>query len=445
MDISNKKNRTELKSFFKKNSIPTESNFADLIDSMLNQKDDLLVKPANQPLSIVADTNKNALDIYTKIEDPLPTWKLRISDASTPEKPGFSLHDKINKSRLFIHETTGEVTLNTTTIYDSGALGIGTVAAQMGNTALVIRQKATETNRGIKLLGPPSTSGQFWIGSGKAVLEADGNATLHLMTNSADRLVISNNGNIGIAENNPTHKLHISSTTGVRQNYLYLSGNKTWSSLSFNAHHNENNNAWVFPDNTTTAVTLEMDHSTGLNQARFDVWTTTTQSKTAWALRLRILGDSGNVGIGVEQPSEKLEVNGNIKINGGIKTNFITQEDWIAPTLLNGWVYYGHVWNTAGYFKDSFGIVHLKGLIKNGSTGQPIFTLPAGYRPAQQELHAACTNSNTIGRIDIRANGEVIMESGSNVWISLDGITFRAAPVRFIPIFDPPFIHPPIN
>lgn len=63
MDV-NTRNRADLKAFFVKNSIPTQSNFADLIDGMLNQKDDGFVKAKNLPLSIeaadpgVADSEK---------------------------------------------------------------------------------------------------------------------------------------------------------------------------------------------------------------------------------------------------------------------------------------------------------------------------------------------------------------------------------------------------
>ena len=39
------KNRTDLKSYFVKNAIPTEGNFADLIDSQLNQTQDGVFKP----------------------------------------------------------------------------------------------------------------------------------------------------------------------------------------------------------------------------------------------------------------------------------------------------------------------------------------------------------------------------------------------------------------
>ncbi len=39
----------------------------------------------------------------------------------------------------------------------------------------------------------------------------------------------------------------------------------------------------------------------------------------------------------------------------------------------------------AGFYKDAFGIVHLEGLVKRGSSGV-IFTLPPGYRPPSGTL-----------------------------------------------------------
>lgn len=103
----------------------------------------------------------------------------------------------------------------------------------------------------------------------------------------------------------------------------------------------------------------------------------------------------------------------------------LTQEDWIPPTLTNSWINFGGAEATAGYFKDQFGVVHLKGTIKSGTLDAAAFTLPAGYRPAALTYYA--TNSNgAFGALNIYSNGEVRPKSGSSVFFSLAGITFKA-------------------
>lgn len=105
----------------------------------------------------------------------------------------------------------------------------------------------------------------------------------------------------------------------------------------------------------------------------------------------------------------------------------ILQEAWVAPTLLNSWVNYGGGYNSAGYFKDSHDVVHLRGMIKDGTatSGTTLFTLPVGYRPTARELFNVQSNG-ALGRIDVLSTGSVQILTGSNVWISLDGISFKA-------------------
>jgi hypothetical protein len=103
--------------------------------------------------------------------------------------------------------------------------------------------------------------------------------------------------------------------------------------------------------------------------------------------------------------------------------------------------------NSLAFYKDPFGRVHLKGLIKNGSTfdhgtdlgGEPcgkIFELPAGYRPAKREVVATITyftpngttNSIRVSRLNIDPNGLVwAAENATQTWFSLDNVSFRAA------------------
>lgn len=102
------------------------------------------------------------------------------------------------------------------------------------------------------------------------------------------------------------------------------------------------------------------------------------------------------------------------------------QEAFITPTLQNSWVPYGGVYNNPGYWKDTFGVVHLRGMVKNGTMVQAIFTLPAGYRPPFQELLSTVSNF-AVGAVEITTAGIVMATSGTNTWVSLDGLTFRAA------------------
>lgn len=78
-----------------------------------------------------------------------------------------------------------------------------------------------------------------------------------------------------------------------------------------------------------------------------------------------------------------------------------------------------------GFWKDSFGTVHLQGTVDNASpapaTSETIFTLPPGYRPAGTARHAVVG-----GSIAIDSAGTVGLEA-SGAEASLDGITFRAA------------------
>ncbi|MFQ5587899.1 MAG: hypothetical protein ACE5F7_03580, partial [Nitrospiria bacterium] len=117
-----KRNRSELKSFFVKNAIPTEGEFADLIDGMLNQKDDGLAKPSGSPLSIEASgdeaSQKKTINFYKSFADADPSWVLSLNPRSDPAKPatarpGFSISDNAGNSRLFIDQSTGHVGLGT--------------------------------------------------------------------------------------------------------------------------------------------------------------------------------------------------------------------------------------------------------------------------------------------------------------------------------------------
>lgn len=127
----------------------------------------------------------------------------------------------------------------------------------------------------------------------------------------------------------------------------------------------------------------------------------------------------GRLGIGTSAPHAQLHVVGGNTI--------LEQEPWQAPSLQNGWVDYGSGYAPSGYFKDSTGVVHLRGLVKSGPVGSlPIFTLPPQYRPAFRAIFPVKTFAADVGRVDVLADGSVIPIDGSSSYVSLEGITFRA-------------------
>lgn len=96
-----------------------------------------------------------------------------------------------------------------------------------------------------------------------------------------------------------------------------------------------------------------------------------------------------------------------------------------AVSFTNSWTDFGAPFETAGYYKDSASVVHLKGVIKSGVIGSSAFTLPAGFRPANTEIFAVVSNG-ALGRLDVLNDGTVVPVAGSNAYFSLSGASFRA-------------------
>jgi hypothetical protein len=100
---------------------------------------------------------------------------------------------------------------------------------------------------------------------------------------------------------------------------------------------------------------------------------------------------------------------------------------------VNGWANVDDIHNTAAFFKTHDGVVHLKGRVRLNGAGTwcigAIFTLPQAYRPARREVQPALKEGALFEIHVIPDTGYVAFPGCVNAgeWLSLDGVSFRAA------------------
>lgn len=182
----NKRPRSALKTYFAKNAIPTEQQFAQLIDSGVNQRDDGVYKNPGDPLSIEAagdDTGfKRTVNFYLSFADTDPAWSLALKPRATPAnpataRPGWSVLDAAGNACLTIDAANGNVGLGTVEPKDKldvagraragmmtigpwpantryGFIGVNTLdQTQPGNYALL---QGSGSDPGLTILNSPS-------------------------------------------------------------------------------------------------------------------------------------------------------------------------------------------------------------------------------------------------------------------------------------------------
>jgi hypothetical protein len=249
-----KRSRTQLKQYFVKNAIPTESNFAELIEGMLSQRDDGIAKPPNDALSIEAvgdDTSqKKAIHFYNNFSDPNPTWVLSLNPRQDPAnaataKAGFSISDGAGNSRLFIDRGTGNV-------------GVGTISPRAGlhidrgatnNVALMLSSSGAGWGSGLQLentaAGVAKTFG-IYVAAGMLRF-TDENARV-------DRMLITKDGDVGIGAVPSGAKLQVAGTVKanrfVSDNTLVLNDYTTVNPTSNVYLYSPPNDrdAWIYLD-----------------------------------------------------------------------------------------------------------------------------------------------------------------------------------------------------
>lgn len=188
------KRRQDLKSYFVKNAIPTEGNFADLIDAQLNQTDDGVFKRSGEPLSVVAAAGdqKRVLGLYSEYPAANVDWFISLKPAQDPKnaatvRPGFGVADGSGNTRLFIDSTTGSVGMGTNNPADKLHVSGGDLRVEGGDSRR-IKVIADTSSVGVSLVARNAGTGRPYIDFTFGELDSAAGVRLSATSNSAATL-----------------------------------------------------------------------------------------------------------------------------------------------------------------------------------------------------------------------------------------------------------------
>jgi hypothetical protein len=244
------------------------------------------------------------------------------------------------------------------------------------------------------------SNGNQGVGIGRNTVYAAGNwldvdlslaskgpaASVRIVTNAAERARFGPTGNFGIGVTDPHAPIHLA--TGTANRKVVLS-------------ETTNNDHQFYGFGRNTGILRYQTDATTSDHVFYAATCTTTSNEL-----MRIKGG------------------GNVTIAGVVEV-----ENVIAPAFQNSFSAYNSGFAPPGYYKDKMGRVHLRGLVNTPAApnGLVMFTLPAGYRPTTGALVLMTLSSNTVARVSIQANGNVVVDFGAGSgWISLDGLSFKA-------------------
>ncbi len=119
-------NRETLRNYFRKGNLPTEQNFYDLIDSIINRVDDGMSKTVDEGLMLSPIGNSEKLiSFYKSIEDKSPAWSIDINKGDS----NLHVKNRMGNSLVTI-KPEGKIGINNSNPEE--ALDVNGVVAQKG-------------------------------------------------------------------------------------------------------------------------------------------------------------------------------------------------------------------------------------------------------------------------------------------------------------------------
>ncbi|MEL6534011.1 MAG: hypothetical protein AAFQ98_01300 [Bacteroidota bacterium] len=343
--MDTKKNRSELKAYFKAHLIPTEEQFASFIDSGVNLIEDRIRTGPNDPLQLEAvggaGTPRPGLAIYDLINDPAPAWTLDMQPAGTINgKPGFGAGLGITQgghlTRLFLEAG------------DAGRVGVGTLQpegqlhivntpqsadagynAQKSSLSLVLGSTAGDNLGSLKMYGASaadygyqraghgalhwdSTGGAYRFNADSSVrgtkngvlslFSGSGTEAIRLQTHGKSYFAGNDAAALGVGTHNPERTLHAHSKNPVAARFSTPQGFTEIGNPS--ATH-----ATI----TTSAQFLSFNKPLEVSQIQAPVGH--SLSLHAGATQVTLQRDTHKVGIGTGTPAETLDVAGPVRMH----------------------------------------------------------------------------------------------------------------------------------
>ncbi len=274
-----KRKRGELQTYFLRNLVPTQDNFADLIESGLNQVDDGIVKTDGGPVALQAQgEHKEVLHFYkTSITaDPNPAWKINLNPTSAS---GLNISNTTDISRLFIK--------------DDGNVGLGNTnpSARLEISGGGNYSKDLKVNGRIQT-GDAAGNGGVWL-NGPVEDAFVGNAgnRVGFWTSKQNWTALNINkdsGNVGIGTDTPQARLQVAG--GIIMPQFGADGGIRFSN---NPADGGGDAAWIRHYARSTASPENMTLEIGVSNDGED--------------HIALM-PSGNVGIGTNEPKALLDI-----------------------------------------------------------------------------------------------------------------------------------------
>lgn len=298
-----------------------------------------------------------------------------------------------------------KISYNGNNYLNSGNLGIGTTSP---NSKLQVDGEI-DANGG----GGYKINGKPWANESSNNLNLgdwDGEGfTTTIYDDTSAAVVIVKQSSVGIGTTNPQAKLHVQDyTTGESHQAMFKGGSVDIGDYSYISL-----NGGYVSDYGKEVRLAAVSESLFGNKTGFAVLTSPDSSGASGHERLRVTAD-GNVGIGATSPSEKLEVDGNVKAN-----NYINQRvAWNSGFLANSA-------NTTSYYYIPVGY------IAETTSNQYYNNWVASYagrvrKIVMRNLGSGTAPTATTVNFRVSVNGSVVY-TGSTITVTGSGLNILAS------------------